>query len=571
MDSDAPIPMKASHYRNQKTRKLPQVVSERLKEWYIENGEGIPPCATKDNGLPPTEHHDGRAALWKHKSGEILTVSSHNLPRLQNLSDSSKCILIAQGPTFGPHIVHYHATGDGKTLHYKIWLGVNGNQKGFEASASVLKGLAVDKPKQEQRVSTEKLQDAGRTTPGSIYDLRSESTSTSASIHASKLASSTVQHADDLPTALNLQLEDWYAKNGRHMPPCVCTNGERMITYVFGKAAAWKHESGEAMSARLYRVTGFMYTEKRLIVVHGATKGPYIISFCSARGASGHKYKIWLGIDGDVKGNEKKASIYKYRAARSLTDQPVVPSKEIEDKWAFESPGRPQKSIKDTTKSDERIGSEIRNNRKRKRGSQEYADDGSDIIQVAPTSKTRSQRKASMVDAPPQTQPLQTFHTPIPANETSDLDLQHTSLRINKNSQLLGSVALRTAAGPAANASSARTDTPALSYGQKPPMITAAITSLSVQAGLKVYILSHATFMFHNSDGKILRSKAFAFCNTVNKLFNQARVAKIFRNEGYLTLALRIEGEMEPTCIAEGDTEVSQDHTCPSNMLTREP
>ena len=142
MDSDAPIPSKAKSSNAKSTETIPPSIQDRLESWYIKHVRQLPPCATSDTATPPSHHRDGSEALWKLKTGEVLNVSMHNFPGFESSPVlGRKYFLIAQGAAFGPHIIRFHYCFKLR-IDYKIWLGIDGNNEGFEKDASIIKEYA---------------------------------------------------------------------------------------------------------------------------------------------------------------------------------------------------------------------------------------------------------------------------------------------------------------------------------------------------------------------------------------------------------------------------------------------
>ena len=345
MDSDAPIPSKVMKSNAKATHNIPQSIQDRLEAWYIKHDRQLPPCGTLDVGTPPSHHNDGREALWKLKTGEILNVSIHTLPGFESSSARRKYFLIAQGATFGPHIIHYHYFCKDR-IGYKIWLGIDGDKEGFEKDVSVIKG---------HKSSTKRKR--------------------------------AVEEDSDIDSA-----------------------------------------SAEVVSKRL--------------------------------------------------GQAKQVST-KSTAPISASSRPSR---------------KPKASATNLT-------------------AKEISDMNARLV--------RLEKSQVSQDVSARTLPIRTKRTSNTAPTLKDAhdrsDMQQPLTKLTKTML-----------------------TPQLSNSE-----------------LRTHILTNAIFLFYDGDDKVVRNKQFCYCDTITKLFNQARVANIFRNPTYTALALRIHGEEGIKYIAEGDDQVS--------------
>ena len=346
MDSDAPIPSKAIKSNAKSTKNIPPSIQHRLETWYIKHGRQLPPCRTRNDGTPPSQHKDGSEALWQLKTGEILNVSMHTLPGFESLPPSGrKYFLIAQGATFGPHIIQFSYACK-ERIGYKIWLGIDGDKEGFETDASVLKG------------------------------------------HTSGTKRKRVVEAD----------------------------------------SDADQESDGAVSKRL-------------------------------------------------------------RQAKQV-------SKRFSTRISASS--RPSQNPKASATS--------------------------------PTAKEISEMNVRLARLEK-------------SQVSQDLSFQTPPIRTKRTSNSVSTVK----------------DATHLSEMQQPlkKMTTTIFTPKSSNLELRTHILTNAIFLFYDGDDKVVRNKQFCYCDTITKLFNQARVANIFRHPTYTALALRIHGEEGIKYIAEGDDQVS--------------
>ena len=140
------------------------------------------------------------------------------------------------------------------------------------------------------------------------------------------------------------------------------------------------------------------------------------------------------------------------------------------------------------------------------------------------------------------------------------LDAHIAKVVANHLAQDIASQTPKAPAKPVTNAFSTEQSSSTISEPQQLPRTHTPITPnlLIPDAALRAHMLTFVVFHIYGPDSNaILRHKDFGYCDTIQKLFNQARVAKIFRNSGYKALAWRINGRDEINYIAEGDNEVS--------------
>jgi hypothetical protein len=116
------------------------------------------------------------------------------------------------------------------------------------------------------------------------------------------------------PERVALQLEEWYTRTGRSMPP-PCTVGPRTALDInkwkSGQPVLWSYKGLEEMSVTYYALDGNRY----VLVATGPTKGPFIITCIqnSGRNSPPVPYHIWEGWNGAGRGRgfEPKPSISK--------------------------------------------------------------------------------------------------------------------------------------------------------------------------------------------------------------------------------------------------------------------
>jgi hypothetical protein len=467
-----------------------------------------------------------------------LTFSRHDLPGFEYLSGvSRKYVLVAQGATFGPHIVHFLGSGNGrKGVMYKAWLGVEGDTEGFENNPSVVKGF-VNEPSER----------------------------TSKFFQAPKTGSQHGPIDSELPQALKEQPVQWYTRYGHRMPPCSTSCTAESLLVVGGQhAAAWTQRSGKPLIAKRYQVPGFSNSPRGLIVVKGDGIGPHIVHLHSLKEKHCSFCKTWIGLESDSEGFDIEPSVYKTAIDRNTTSQSSTISSEPLGLRAVDSDGRSRKSLRCEKNSDQepKIGRTA--SRKHKGYVEEYSGDD-ESVEVPLTHLARARRAAPMVcmssKAQPQPRPqAQILTKATSAVELEDLDAHIAKVVINHLAQDLASQTPKAPARSVTNAlptgqTSSNKGEP-LQLPETPAPITP--TPLIPDSALRVHMLTNVVFHIYGPHSNaILRHKDFAYCDTIQKLFNQARVAKIFRNSGYKALAWRINGRDEIGYIAEGDNEVS--------------
>ena len=257
---------------------------------------------------------------------------------------------------------------------------------------------------------------------------------------------------------------------------------------------------------------------KHFLIAQGATFGPHIIRFhyaCKEKVG----YKVWLGIDGDEQGFEKDASVVKGRKSST----------------------------------------------KRKRDVDEDSDTDSEIIAI-PSNKPRQAKLFTNKTSTPLIatsrlpQNPRALATKFSAREASEMNVRLPRLEQNQVSEDVNSPIVPTRTKRTPKSVATIKDTPHRSEMQQPSKKSTTVTMFTPQLSnseLRAHILTNAIFIFYDGDDTVVRNKQFCYCDTITKLFNQARVANIFRNPTYSALALRIHGEEGIKYIAEGDDQVS--------------
>jgi hypothetical protein len=123
------------------------------------------------------------------------------------------------------------------------------------------------------------------------------------------------------PERVALQLEEWYTRMGRLMPP-PCAVGPKTAKDInkwkSSQPVLWSYKGLEEMSVTSYTLDGSGQGKNRYILVaQGPTKGPFIIKCIqnSGRNSPPVAYHIWKGLDSAgihrVGGFERKPSISK--------------------------------------------------------------------------------------------------------------------------------------------------------------------------------------------------------------------------------------------------------------------
>jgi hypothetical protein len=149
-----------------------------------------------------------------------------------------------------------------------------------------------------------------------LYDDTNESTSV---LQAYGENSETPTLPIAMPSAIEAQLNAWYAVHGRSTPPCATSTIPYFLNSrnVSGETAYFVHTSGECLKVCMYplsdgQVPKHVQSRRRIIVAQGPTKGPFIIRYASQKNGKmeGTSYKIWHGVrGGDKDGFERKFSL----------------------------------------------------------------------------------------------------------------------------------------------------------------------------------------------------------------------------------------------------------------------
>ncbi len=307
----------------------PIEVQTVLSKWFNVHGRQPPPCA----GWPAPQYMrvstSGKTAIWLHTSQEHMTPSMFQVPDLiDTLGVPTRRILVVQGPTRGPYIVA-HTGGAGLDglpngirggSRFRVWLGIDSTDAdGFEPGcASIWKGFAHNlgyKP-HSGKVPSQKVTKSLR--PGGFQPC----------VPNGRIGTP----ADSIPEQLKSQLEAWMAKYGRSYPPCTSHFPDRLLHQSSaGATATWWHESGEQLEPRGYSIDGRAYivseaSLKRVIVVQGPTRGPYIIRYYKAyNNSEAIGYRIWQGVNGgDDLGFERGCSIFKFLGSVRPTQEDIT-------------------------------------------------------------------------------------------------------------------------------------------------------------------------------------------------------------------------------------------------------
>ena len=130
----------------------------------------------------------------------------------------------------------------------------------------------------------------------------------------------------EAPDEVQTTLNEWFDAHGNEPPPCA----NHPSPYLWNKSksgtpAIWRHASGETLEPSMFVMGAFArdghIPRRRLLVLQGPRKGPYIVSHAGSGpwggippgSYGGNRYRIWLGISSsDADGFEPgKASVWK--------------------------------------------------------------------------------------------------------------------------------------------------------------------------------------------------------------------------------------------------------------------
>jgi hypothetical protein len=100
--------------------------------------------------LPKLHFHvpSREPAAWLHKNGKFLQVTSYSVPKSLGVQRATQFgewkYIVATGHTLKPSIIRYRKVGrmepyESKGAIYRIWIGVDGDENGFELVPSILK------------------------------------------------------------------------------------------------------------------------------------------------------------------------------------------------------------------------------------------------------------------------------------------------------------------------------------------------------------------------------------------------------------------------------------------------
>jgi hypothetical protein len=338
----------------------------------------------------------------------------------------------------------------------------------------------------------------------------------------SRVIKSDAKSTHNIPHSIQDRLETWYIKHGRQLPPCATSDTATPPSHhTDGSEALWKLKTGEVLNVSMHTFPGFESStplcRKHFLIAQGATFGPHIIRFhyCFKLRI---EYKIWLGVDGNKEGFEKDASIIKEYASNTKRKRAVEEDSDLDSESVEVVSKRLNQAKQVSKKSSTSIGA---------------------------SSRPSQQPKASA--------------TNLTAKEISEMNARLARLEKSQVSQDVSARTLQIRTKRTSNTAPTVKDTHDRSEVQQPltKLTTTMLTPQLSNSELRTHILTNAIFLFYDGDDKVVRNKQFCYCNTITKLFNQARVANIFRNPTYTALALRIHGEEGIKYIAEGDDQVS--------------
>jgi hypothetical protein len=329
-------------------------------------------------------------------------------------------------------------------------------------------------------------------------------------------ATNTTDLSTELPPVIQAQLEAWYLRYGRVVPPCATTAFAHNL-YKSGKAGAaahWVHKSGENLQVCMYRLENVQLNKtgmprQRIIVAQGPTYGPFIVCYTTQKNmeVSGSAYRIWQGVGGEDKnGFELQPSVYKVfgTAKKAASKTASVHKRGFKGNQFYQANGTP-KSGGATREKAKASGSTMSANELTPRNTWKQQ----------PNYEVRTSKRLKLNEE-------------SPANYSKSLTTFSSSTE------------------------------PALSYnqGEQPSHSRLWMNSSPIDSNQLVeHIQNNAVFLFYSKKSPQPRARLFTGCNTIQKLFAQALAGDVFDDETTAgkVLSIRVAGQQKAKAVVEDD------------------
>lgn len=125
---------------------LPQSLKGLVNEWCAAKGPEYLlrklPFITQSRSDTLSASIGGRKATWWYEDKELLEATMYPLEG-NKVDNKSRKFIVVEGKTSGPFLVRYTAMGNNTAgTYFKCWVGLNGDENGFEAKSSVTKNYA---------------------------------------------------------------------------------------------------------------------------------------------------------------------------------------------------------------------------------------------------------------------------------------------------------------------------------------------------------------------------------------------------------------------------------------------
>ena len=387
-----------------------------------------------------------------------------------------------------------------------------------------------------------------------------------------------------LPVRINDQLEKWYARHGRMIPKCVTRPAAGTMSNLWyhpntRAAVRWMHRSGVALGVKWYDLPGRFKHDPhghnpKLIVVSGPGVQPSIARYANAGGyvdgimEPGVVYKIWQGVDGDKDGFENKPSVIKLSRGNATSSSTITTTKtrprSLSHSILVEVPAvkeRPERNRKPSARysTDTPQANQSSKKRKRSKSLLEIENDDEEPSDAATLLSKFMSSPGDRKTAPGQklTGVPPRYSCYLCSATRTERKLVRYHVRHDHGITTPDEARIMPVNAPpvaASAASAVRSTEPRLEVTSEHISNSARET---VASDVDAHIRNNTTLIFFSSrsDMPRTRTRTFASCDTIQKLFAQATAGHVFNRENsrVLDVQIEIDGEDAELPIVEDD------------------
>jgi hypothetical protein len=172
--ADLPVPRTLPDHANHHTpvrlasdSLIPPPLKDLINQWCASKGPSYPlthlPCLTTTDPRRVNQSTTGKTATWEYRDGKPMKASMYALTGI-DLRPGQRKILVVEGTSevLGPFIVSYTTEGStSNRVSFKKWVGLGGDKNGFEKGYSVIKvyPLQTQLPPGKRRVNRPSIAD----------------------------------------------------------------------------------------------------------------------------------------------------------------------------------------------------------------------------------------------------------------------------------------------------------------------------------------------------------------------------------------------------------------------------